>query len=351
MRITIEYDSCWRNAFLGGSNNETVPKKGREFLGSMKSLKKEGNFKVCESTLDTVMGVLNRLIGDQRKLYQARSKTYESTYYFENLEDKVSFMDKPQLTNEITFIRNMTGSFDRESYTGAINTNHWLFKSSFSNELWSLAFTDLKGLISFIVDETEIFVDLEFDPRKIIERFGSFKSINVKKVGELDVSEGGLIKAVEVLHNGKINETLKDTFPSMHKSFSDIEYIKEEKIDIRALYCSALYLKLLRLHLNGVNIESNIKGFSVAGLTPKDFMSCFTQGKKKVYGNPYLKKEKIKGQGEVTSMMTKASGQLEIIIDVDREKGLEIKKLIDNAGVSSFYLGKKGLAYVSRIGL
>ena len=48
-------------------------------------------------------------------------------------------------------------------------------------------------------------------------------------------------------------------------------------------------------------------------------------------------------------MMTKASGQLEIIIDVEREKGLEIKMLIENAGVSSFYLGKKGLAYVSNI--
>lgn len=66
-------------------------------------------------------------------------------------------------------------------------------------------------------------------------------------------------------------------------------------------------------------------------------------------GNPFIKKEKIKGQGEVTSMMTKASGQLEIIIDVDREKGLEIKNLIECAGVSSFYLGKKGLAYVSSI--
>ncbi len=89
----------------------------------------------------------------------------------------------------------------------------------------------------------------------------------------------------------------------------------------------------------------------MAGLTPKDFMGSFTKGKKKVYGNPYLKKEMIKGQGEVTSMLTKASGQLEINIDVDRDKAQEIKTLIENAGVSSFYLGKKGLAYVSSIRL
>lgn len=45
MKITVEYDSCWRNSFLGGSNNEPVPKKGREYLGSMTSLKKKGTLR------------------------------------------------------------------------------------------------------------------------------------------------------------------------------------------------------------------------------------------------------------------------------------------------------------------
>ena len=62
-----------------------------------------------------------------------------------------------------------------------------------------------------------------------------------------------------------------------------------------------------------------------------------------------MRKERIKGEGEVVSLMTKASGKVEISIDVDREKAKEIKRLIENAGVSSFYLGKKGLAYVTDI--
>lgn len=62
-----------------------------------------------------------------------------------------------------------------------------------------------------------------------------------------------------------------------------------------------------------------------------------------------MRKERKKGEGEVVSLMTKASGQLEINIDVDRDKAKEIKTLIENAGVSSFYLGKKGLAYVTNI--
>ena len=50
-------------------------------------------------------------------------------------------------------------------------------------------------------------------------------------------------------------------------------------------------------------------------------------------------------------MLTKASGQLEINIDIDKDKAREIKTMIENAAVSSFYLGKKGLAYVSDLRL
>ena len=74
-----------------------------------------------------------------------------------------------------------------------------------------------------------------------------------------------------------------------------------------------------------------------------------TGGKKQVYGNPYKLEKLVKGQGKVTSMLTKARGELQIQIDVDQDKGQEISDLIENAGVSSFYLGKKGLAYVSKI--
>ena len=79
-------------------------------------------------------------------------------------------------------------------------------------------------------------------------------------------------------------------------------------------------------------------------------MNRFTTGeKKKIFGNPYIGKSFKKGVGQVTSMLTKASGVLEISIDIERDEAKALKKLIENAGVSSFYLGKKGLAYVSNI--
>lgn len=334
MKITIDYDSCWRNSFLGGSNNEPLPKKGRDFLGSMTNLKKEGNFIVCENTLDTVMGLLNRLIGDQRKLYQARSKMFEDTYYFEELEDKVTFTDNPQLTNEMTFIRNMNGSTDQNSFTGMIKVTDAVFTSDYSSLFWSVLGLDLSTLCNFIVDDFEIEGNIQLDPLSIMSRL---ELLNKEKPQE---NEGEVAKAVDLL---------RTVFP-------DIEYFtKKGQVMTVSLYCSALYLQLARLEgkydMSSAKTKvGGISGISKRGFTKKDFMDRYTTGPKKtIWGNPYIKKEKIKGQGEVTSMMTKASGQLEIVIDVDRDKGLEIKKLIENAGVSSFYLGKKGLAYVSNI--
>ncbi|VVH56215.1 FIG00921294: hypothetical protein, partial [uncultured Gammaproteobacteria bacterium] len=88
MRITIKYDSCWRNSFLDGDNNVPVPKRGRKYIASITSLKNEKNFLKREISEDTVMGVLNRLIGDQRKLYQSRQ---DENYYFADIENKVTY--------------------------------------------------------------------------------------------------------------------------------------------------------------------------------------------------------------------------------------------------------------------
>ncbi|KGK16846.1 type I-Fv CRISPR-associated protein Cas5fv [Vibrio navarrensis] len=336
MKIIVEYDSCWRNSFLGGSNNEPVPKKGREYLGSMTSLKKEGNFKVCETTLDTVMGILNRLIGDQRKLYQARSKMHESTYYFEELEDKVSFIDRSQLTNEISFIRNMNGSTDQNAFTGMIKVSDPIFTSEYSQQFWGVLALDFKQLCDFIIMRAEVVEFIELNPLSIINRL---EILNQEKAIE---NSGVLIQVLEVLN----------------ENFPDIEYLNNKGlITPISIYCSALYLQLARLEASfnmskAKTKAGGISGISKRGFTKKDFMDRYTTGPKKtIWGNPFIKKEKVKGQGEVTSMMTKASGQLEIIIDVDRDKAQEIKTLIENAGVSSFYLGKKGLAYVSSIRL
>ncbi len=336
MKIIIDYESSWRNSFLEGDNNEPLPPKGRKFVGSMTNLKKPENFKKRGITLDTVMGLLNRFIGDQRKLYQARAS---EDYFFSDIDypetEKVLFKDRSIETREMTFIRNITGSTDQNSFTGSIKSSDTMFQSDYSEEFWGILALDFESLCQFIINaESRVQATIDMEPIPIISRLDA---LNKEKVVP---NEGLASRALEALS----------------QSFSEIEYLnKKGMIMPISLYCSALYIQLERLTERGFDMASaktkagGISGISKRGFTAKDFMNRFTTGdKKKIWGNPYIRKERIKGVGEVTSLMTKASGQLEINVDVSRDKAKEIKEMIDCAGVSSFYLGKKGLAYISQ---
>ncbi|WP_321394085.1 type I-Fv CRISPR-associated protein Cas5fv [uncultured Desulfuromusa sp.] len=354
MKILIEYESSWRNSFLEDpdGNNKPLPKKGRKFIGSLTNINKaDGEFFIKrEVSKDTVMGVLSRLVGDQRKLYQARDGKY-GPYYFKEIESQISFSDKPEITNEINYVRNMTGNTDQNSYIGSINTNHPLFTSGFSNDLWMILNLTLKDLISFVLKKPFNKAKASLSPKEIVDQVKSYKDIQLDKLGE---QEDVLSEQVENVcsffkRNETANVNLRTNFPSLQKGFADIEYVKNGKLVTRAIYCSALYLQaiyLAKIHnMDGILL----KGFSVNGFTPKDFMKSFAGGQKLIYGNPYMRETMVKGEGKIVLTMTKASGKLEININVDRDKAKEIKRLIENAGVSSFYLGKKGLAYVTDI--
>ncbi|WP_444997737.1 type I-Fv CRISPR-associated protein Cas5fv [Aliikangiella sp. IMCC44359] len=337
MRIVIEYDSSWRNSFLDGSNNEPLPKQKdgtyRKFIGSMKNLNNEVNFIKREVTIDTVMGIVNRLIGDQKKLYQARNS---NDYYFRDLESSISFQDYPNVINhEMTYIRNISGSTDQNSYTGMIKVNDPIFLSDYSKEFWSVLFLDIEQLYQFVVTKNLPNVEVFADPLLIIAR----------------LEELNKLKPIENI--GIANEA--------YKLLSD-KFVKFKGLNKNgfiypiSLYCSSLYLQLDLLSDNKFDMSTartkagGISGISNNGFTKKDFMSRYTTGdKKKIWGNPYIHEEFVKGEGKIKHLMTKASGQLEIEIDINREKAEEISSMIENAGVSSFYLGKKGLAYVSKI--
>ena len=341
MRIDISYDSCWRNSFLAGSNNKPLPKKGRKYIASLRALGKERdqktkiskNFLKRKVTKDTVMGVLNRLIGDQKKLY--KSKQSEG-YYFADIEDKIGFNDKPALTQEMTYLRNISSGiqYDQNSFTGSIITNDLIFNSGYSNEFWGILTLNFEELCQFITNGTKINSSKKFDPLAVVDFFES-------------------LKLKPVTNEGLVSKTVSFFWDYFKK---EIDYFntKKEVVPLH-LYCSALYLQLDRLS-EKYNMSSaktqlgGIKGISKRLFTKRDFMEKYVSGGKKIiFGNPYIHEYFVEGEGKTRNLMTKASGTLEINIDVDRGKAKEIKTMIENAGVSSFYLGKKGLAYVTGI--
>jgi hypothetical protein len=339
MNIRINYDSCWRNSFLAGSNNEPLPKKGRKFVASIKELnsKKQNNYHSQEITHDTVMGILNRLIGDQRKLYQSRQ---DKNYYFAELEqykDKyIHFDDDPKITNEMTYLRNISGSTDQNSFTGMIKTNHPIFTSDYSKQFWGVLALTFDQLVDFIINDTVVNEQMEqnLDPLTIIAQFATIKKAKA-------VAYAGKEKQATEILEGKFQDEFKP--------------LDDGKLKQLPMYCAALYLQLERLATKfdmaaAKSKAGKITGISKNNCTAKDFMANYTTGRKKpIYGNPYIQTKYIKGVGKVESTLQKASGVLEITLNISPEKAQELKQMIANAGVSAFPLGKKGLAYVSRI--
>ena len=164
---------------------------------------------------------------------------------------------------------------------------------------------------------------------------------------------------IEVLSSEKpidAVEHIQDVLDFLQVKFPDINYLTAKKqLPLVSLYTSALYLQIERLAMkydlsNILTKSGGLSGISKRGFTKKDFMKRYTTGEQKlIWGNPYLLKQKKKGEGEIVSILTKASGQLEINLNISKEQARDLENKIENAGVSSFYLGKKGLAYVTDI--
>lgn len=334
MFIKIRYESVWRNSFLECSNNEPIPKGGRKFIASTSSIS-PSNFISRNISKDTVMGVLNRLIGDQQKLYQARKK---EDYYFKLIEQHLTeddIKDYPAIQNEELVYLRMLGTEEKGSFTGEIKINDPIFKSEYSPKFWGVLCLEFNQLCGFVLDGKEVDASFSIDPISILNRLNNIASLKPVESNEL------LAKTIEFLS-------------AKYPEFS-VSYDSTGKVRLRSIYCSALYLQMERLEKQlKITIPKSpkglISGISKNGHTPKDFLSTYSTGKKKLaYGTPYVLKQKIKGQGEITRLLTKASGLLEITLNISREQALDLQEKIDCAGVSSFYLGKKGLAYVEDI--
>ena len=211
------------------------------------------------------------------------------------------------------------------------------FTSGFSSQLWGALFLPLNHLLDFILNLNEpVFNELEeLDPITVINQL---EELNALKPISVDAQ---VQKILEYLSS----------------KFVDVDYKLTSKGQLTpvSLYTSALYLQIERLSqeydLTDVLTKSGgLSGISKRGFTKKDFMDRYTTGSKKlIWGNPYVLKEKRKGEGEVTQTLTKASGRLEINLQLTDEQALDLEQKIMDAGVSAFYLGKKGLAYVIEI--
>ncbi len=401
MRIVIDYDSIWQTSFLDGDPNKPISKKAnaRKFIATSSTRGEQP----APITNNTIMGVLCRLIGDQRKLYQARNS---ENYFFSELEKKVSWKSKKENSNnELLYLSNKSDDrCGQGTWMGVIPDDSPWFFSDISPLLWFVLYLDRDEIINFIVSEKENY-PMDFptsncQPKSLLKRieqitdikseFGKPWKNSERLKSDLLRLEGFLIKEQEKksdfvdnsskkppktekqriardkklsTYAHKIDNYRKDiaalgSIEDIHKKeniltnavdfirdiFPDQEYWKDGLLYPYRVYSAALYIQARELLEAGYDCnfllskseEIQIQGFSKRGFNGvRDWLNPMTGGRKKAVGTP--------------CQIQKKSGQIEIHIDVERKKGEEILKMIESAGVSSFYLGKKGLAYVSDI--
>ena len=388
MQIFIEFDSIWQNSFLSGSDDKPIDKNNkRKFIATSKSDKIDYK----KITKSTVLGILSRLIGDQRKLYDARAS---DNYYFKDKEDSIS---EPIVNlnswDEQVFLSNKTESRPPlSSYLGVIKEDEKLFFSETAPLLWSILYMDIDELLTFILSDKmndkkgdskpdnllkriEILQDFEpfvfvKDDILRIETILEKKKENFRKKEEeyLKLSspnlkqEKSFIKLKEKLKKEEfelrenINSLLKDKdrevfdkklgeiIDLLSKKYPDKIYYDKGRVYVMSLYSIALYLQVERMINNNLNVdyclkksgEIQVQGFSKRNFNGvRDFLNKLAGNHKKTVGTP--------------SVVTKASGELIITLNITQKEAEYLRDMIDDAGVSSFYLGKKGLAYVTDI--
>ncbi|MEP1383457.1 MAG: type I-Fv CRISPR-associated protein Cas5fv [Paraglaciecola sp.] len=421
MRILIEFDSCWQTSFLGDDPKKPISKVSSKINkptsdGYMQKFVATSGTRgetPAPISLSTILGVLSRLIGDQRKLYQSRKS---DNYYFSDLEEKITWnLSEPKAVNELMYLTNKSDDrCGQSSYLGVLeDDNPWFFAKD-SYLLWSVLFLNKNQLIEFILSKKTNYLSPKICfPKNLIER--------VSKISDSKVEEGEVFKVREKLINEKqvVIEKIKKSLASYHekiksnppktptqnlKSKTQLvkledkladaelnlesflkndeslsfdaklkkvieflscrypddknigeEYCKNGVVYPMSLYSAALYLQAEYLLVAGYDLpfiknsksEIQIQGFSKRGFNGvRDWLNGMTGKRKKEVGTPV--------------QVNKHSGKLEIELSLDpkTDKGAiknnisraqELAELIENAGVSSFYLGKKGLAYVTKI--
>jgi len=401
MRISIEFDSCWQTSFLG----DDVKKPLHKVKASLNKPASEGYMQkfVATSktkgetpapiTKNTVLGVLCRLIGEQRKLYQVRNS---KDYYFADIEKNISFRISDDSTNqELMYLTNKSDDRCAQStFLGVLSYDNPWFFSDVAPRLWSVLFLDKSQVLDFILEDKADNGRVDCNPKKLLARIEQVSNTKIEEGSVLKTKQKLLAektmeiekkkKALESLlekskskppksneqkrkYQEKIDETIQliDAFQDelqqienspeiqsldhkieavvdvLEEGFPDNAYLTSEVIYPIRLYAAALYLQADRLLKTGVNLDflkdkkSNIQiqGFSKRGFNGvRDWLNSMAGDRKKAVGTPVV--------------VQKQSGVLDITIDVDRNRGKEIRDRIEHAGVSSFYLGKKGLAYV-----
>ena len=359
MVVHIKFDSIWQNSFLEDGDTQK-----RKFIATSKA---RGQDLFRPITENTILGVLSRLIGDQRPLRLARES---GDFYFDDIATKISHQMKLSHgdTENVMLINKSENRPAQGTFIGVVSEDTELFFSSTSPLLWSVIYLSKDDILSFILGDDYFNHIGDSKPLSIIKQMEEISNMSTIKLQEDELKEIGekidkeskkkkvnldLIEALEYQMKDIKSEKMKTYYDNVHYAlltlkdkFPNVKSFENNEIRPINLYTAALYLQAEKMIDAGFDLpycqnaegKVSIHGFAKNSLNfngVRDFLNKFAGGKKKTSRTPVA--------------IHKASGILVIKLDISQERAKRLEQMVNDAGVSSFYLGKKGLAYVTRI--
>lgn len=371
-------------------NSKYIFQKDKSFLENVKNLSSYyPNYRYADITQDTVLGILCRLTGEVRRL-----DSLNDSHPIVSLKDKISFENKnSDFQNEVMLISSKLNEVQNNA-GGLIDSkkqNHFLLSNNPLSQTLLNVFqqnTQMKivALLDAMKNNDEKFFYSSYDKTITVSSF--IKEHILSEQSQKDIIKGfnytdgenrlkeidgrlfyGDTKNVEMLENYILTNKEMESFKSsnitderkrvgVNEIFNIYGFLFAKKIVF--LQKNGLFANEFKSSLN--NEKSSIKGLAPGSgsLTIKDYYSNFVKDKKMSWTLPYsveLKKELFSPEElnvfnfGVKLGVTKECGELVIKIDVDKQEELMIYEKIEQSGVNTFHLGKKGLAYVSEIQL
>lgn len=355
MKIIIEYESKYSlgttsdgkvilNSLQNLTENENksnfeLISMNNDYYQNLKNIETiYPNMKYNDITERTVLGILSRLIGDVRRLDDIEQ---DVDHPIIKIKDKIHFkIEKKYFQNELIALHTRL----KESLNdvgGLIHknkANELTYDNSFSRALFSVFnYKNFEDIVNYIQQLKQKNTHL----------------INEKYLGkEIDLN----------IYMQELFKTEKRFNESEQKIFEKLLNSKVNNIYGKLLYEKIDYLKHFNLFekeisnvltkngiLQGVTKESGYIGFKSLGIYT-------VKGMKKNWILPYsvkLKNQHIKKGDSLNKQpkigVTKEGGILIISLNINKEEQKIFKEYIDNAAVNTFYMGKKGLAYISKI--
>lgn len=355
MKIIIEYESKYSlgttsdgkiilNSLQNLTENENKSAIGlisdkKDYFENLRQIEKiYPNIKYNDINEKTVLGILSRLVGDVRRLDDIEK---DDQHPIMKIKNKIHFkIEKKYFQNELialhTKIKESTndvgGLVDKNTKNKIVNDN------PFSRSLFSVFnYKNFQDVVQYIID-------LQNKNQALL---------NEKYTGEkIDLNI-----YMQELFKGDKRFTKDET-----QQFEQILKSKVNNIYGKLLYEKIEYLKYFNLFTNEIN-DTLTKNGILHGVTKESGFIGFKElgkhtikGMKKNWILPYsvkLKFQHIEKESYLNKQpnigVTKEGGKLIIFLKINKEEQSIIKKYIEEAGVNTFYMGKKGLAYISKI--